>query len=226
MIPVVAAEPPPGWPAAKIAPPKIAQNAGVELTSFRANHAGSSDARPDGALLGQDALVSGCVAVGLPGWVEDMRPAVEGRTTALAGAAAEKITRIPMDARPDGAGGFDLRPASDLGGPPIGKARTFIGFDSSRVFSCFVTCTFENRTTFQPGDTSHAPAPPERSLSCEDAVRDARLEGSMAPPEPGTGLRGVTWAVHHPRPTAFAGAAMVVVVGVLAVILRRRPRSA
>jgi hypothetical protein len=204
MVPHVAAEPPPGWLAADVAAPRIAESAGAEWTSFRASHPTDEAA----------ALVSGCVATPIPGWVEDMRPAVEWRTTALAGAAAERITGVPMDARADTRGTFSLRAASQLQGPAIGMARTFVGFDASRVFTCFVTCAAR-----APGE-----AVGER-LDCERSVIEATLEGSTPPPRAGLALRGVTWAVHHPRPAAVGGGALVAAVGMLAVITRRRPRS-
>src|SRR5262249_2455952 len=136
---------------------------GAELTSFRGNHT----KMPEAASLGQDALVSGCVATPIPGWVEDMRAPVDARAIALAGAVAAKITRAPMDARPDGANGFDLRKASDLGGTPIGTARTFIGFDSSRVFTCFVVCATEIPSPSPPaGERAVAERP---DLGCREA---------------------------------------------------------
>src|SRR5262245_27056263 len=121
MTPYVAAEPPAGWIDAAIGTPKIAESAGAELTAFQARQSGDGPA----------TLVRGRAAGPIPGWVEDMRPAIEARTVALAGAVAEKATGVPMDARVAGER-FELRPASDLGGPPIGTARTFIGFDAQR----------------------------------------------------------------------------------------------
>ena len=214
MSPVIVADPPPGWVQTEIAPPRIAENAGAELTSFRAHR--SAD--------GREALVSGCVAVPIPGWVEDMRPAVEARTTALAGAATQRITGVPMDARvaaqpaADGASRFDLRAASDLAGPSIGIARTFVAFDASRVFSCFVTCALENHQA-NPGEGDAGP------LGCASAVGAANLQGSHPPPTPGLLLRTATWAVHHPRPTALGGGLLLLLLSVAAVVGRRRPRA-
>jgi hypothetical protein len=207
MVPHVAAEPPQGWLAAEIAPPRIAESAGAELTSFTAARSPEDHA----------AVVAGCVATPIPGWVEDMRPAVEGRTTALAGAAAERIAGTAVDARGDGQGGFDLRRASDLdhaGAPIIGTARTFVGFDQQdggRVLTCFAACTRKSGS--------------EAPLGCERSVAAARLVGSTPPPRPGLALRSVTWAVHHPRPAALGATILIAFAGVLAVVTRRRPRS-
>jgi hypothetical protein len=142
-----------------------------------------------------------------------MRPAVEARTVALAGAVAAKIVGAPADVRPDEHGGFALRLAADLGGPTIGRARTFIGFDASRVFTCFATCAR------RPGDLAQGPA------ECEQSAVEATLDGSEAAPPPGLALGAATWAVHHTRPVVLMGGGLVVVLGCLAVVLRRRPRS-
>jgi len=199
--PRVAVDPPAGWVATEIEKPTIAGSTGALLTTWAAHRSAAGDA----------AIVSGCVATPIPGWVEDMRPAVEGRTIALAGASASKITGAPVDARSGEAGVFALRATSDLVGPVIGHARTFVGFDEGRVFTCFATCA-----------STAGPGPREE---CDRSVIEARLEGSLSPPAPGLALRGATWAVHHPRPTALGAFGLVVLLGVIAVTARRRPRS-
>lgn len=204
MVPDVLDVPPPGWPATEIARPRIAETAGAQMTSFRANRSASDDA----------ALVSGCVATPIPGWLEEMRPAVEGRTIALAAAAAERVTGRAVDARADASGALELRAASDLQATPLGVARTFVGFDASRVFTCFVLCA----TRIPRGSETAEP------LGCESSVRQATLEGSVAPPHAGLGLRSVAWAIHHPRPSALVGGGLMLAAGIIAVVTRRRPR--
>lgn len=185
-------------PRAEITPPKISDSAGAELTQFVSFRDRAS------------SITYGCVATSIPGWVEDMRQAVEGRTVALAGASAALAADHPIDARPNGHGGFDLRDVRQLGAgkdaPVIGNAKTFVGFDAKRVHTCFATCIG-----------------PEEG-GCRDAVDAARLEGSAPPPDPGLALASVTWAVHHPRPFALGAGVVLVALGVLAVVLRRRPR--
>lgn len=211
LLPRVVAEPPPGWVSAEIEAPKIAESAGAVMTQWQAVRAEDGGA----------ALVTGCVATPVPGWVDDMRPAVEARTTALAGAAAARITGVPIDVRAESSlaperpqGVFALRAANDLAGPVIGSARTFLGFDEARVFTCFATCANRPRAS----TSGHE--------ACARAVASARLDGSGPPPPPGLGLRGATWAVHHPRPFAVGAGLVVIVLGILAVVTRRRPRSA
>lgn len=186
---------PPGWHAADVAPPKISDSAGAELAQYAAFE-------DEGA-----TITIGCVATPVPGWVEDMRPAVEARTVALAGASAARASGKPIDAKTDDHGGFVLRSVNDLEGPPVGSARTWIGFDAHRVHTCFATCTGA------------------RFESCRHAVDGARLEGTSPPPAPGLALGVVTWAVHHPAPFAMGAGALVLLAGIVAIVTRRRPRT-
>jgi hypothetical protein len=202
--PRVLAEPPAGWrPTDRVVRPRIAESAGARLLDWEATEPAGKSA----------AFVRGCVATPIPGWVDDMAPAVEARGVALAGAVAEGITGRPMDARAEPAPHlFALRAASHLAGPVLGHARTFLGFDDSRVFTCFAVCARE---------VAEAEAP-----ACEASATEARLEGSAPPPSPGLGLRTATWAVHHPRPAALGAGLLVIGCSILAIALRRRPRSA
>lgn len=217
--PRVALEAPAGWSATSdLATPKIAVSSGASLHAWTAHRSAAGDA----------ALVTGCVATPIPGWVEDMRPAVEGRTVALAGASAAAIAGAPVDARPGEGGVLELRAVSDLAGPPIGHARTFVGFDGARVFTCFATCvapraSAPERAPLEPAAAS--PEPASAARACDASVTAARLEGSAAPPAPGLALRGATWAVHHPRPTALGACGLAVTFALLAIATRRRPRS-
>ena len=198
---IVLAAPPQDWrPATGIAPPKVTSAA--TLTSFEALVAPTGDA----------FLVRGCVAAKIPGWVEDMRPALEARSVALLGAATERATALPTDARPAGAPGlFELRPAAHLGAPPTGTGRSILGFGAqSEVLTCFASCV------------SRAGPPPE---ACESAVVGAHLSADLPPPPPGLLLGATTWAVHHPRPFAGGAAAVVVASMALALALRPRPRA-
>lgn len=202
--PAVTAAPPPGWARADgVARPPLGQAAEATFTAWDAWRAPSGEA----------ALVAGCVAAPIPGWVEEMRPAVEARAAALVGAAAERITTIPTESRP-GDGALALRGAgTPEGSPALGAARWALGFsDDARVVTCFVLC----------GSTSpDAPAPP----ACAEAVRAARFAEGAPPPAPGVALGAVRWGVHHPGPAAAVAGALVACAAVLAVAWRRKPRA-
>lgn len=216
--PQVAAVIPTGWLPADIERPNIAESSGARYTQWEASRSARDDV----------GLVMGCVATPIPGWVEDMRPAVEGRTVALAGASASKLTGGPVDARAADDGTLVLRAASDLSGPLVGRARTFIGFDESHVLTCFVSCTATSGVPLRQEPAALAAREGvglDVASTCASIVSGATLEGALPPPGPGVALRAATWAVHHPRPTALVGLGLVVMVGILAVVLRRRPRS-
>lgn len=199
LAPAVLAEPPPGWvDAADIPRAPLGDAADATFTSFRATRS------PDRA----EALVLACVAAPIPGWVEDMRPALEGRGIALAGATAGLMAGAAVDARAEG-DHLVLRVAG--GGPaPIGAARTALGFsEDGRAVTCLAVCA---RTDAQVGD-------------CAARVAAVRFLRGAPPPPAGLALRGVSWAVHHPRRTATAAGVLAAAAAVLAIVGRRRPRT-
>ncbi len=188
---------PADWTSAEVARPPLTSATDARITQWEARS-------PTG---GATTEVRACVATPIPGWVEDMRPAIEARTVAFAGATAERVVGAQMDAREE-KDVFLLRRASDLGGPVVGTARTFLGFDEGHVFTCVAVCA----------------SPAEATRACDATVAAARLEGSSPPPAPGIGLGAITWAVHHPRSVAAAAAGFIVLMAILALWRRRRPR--
>jgi len=210
--PRVAFDTPAGWVATEIDKPPIAESSGARFVQWQAARSASDDA----------ALAVGCVATPIPGWIEDMRPAVEARTVALAGAVAARITGAPVDARVED-GSLALRAANDLGGPLVGRAQSFVGFDDAHVVTCVATCAATGAT--RRHEPARGPTPDASTSDCPHVIAGARLEAALPPPKPGVGLRAATWAVHHPRPVALGGLGLVVLVGILAVVGRRRPRS-
>lgn len=201
MGPDLVAEAPAAWAAAEIERPPLSPSSGAAWTTWRAARAAD-----DGA-----AMVAACVAAPVPGWVEDMRPPFVARTVALAGATAGRIAGAPVEARGDGER-LALHLVGRDGGP-VGAARTFLGFDDANAVTCFVVCAARH------AEPNAAPA------ACNEVVMRARLDGGAAPPRPGIALGAVTWAVHHPRPTALGLGAAAVLAGVIAVAARRKPRT-
>lgn len=200
--PSVVAEPPPAWIAVEVARPALGGGSGATLTQWSA--LGSGDG---------DVFLLGCVATPIPGWVEDMRPSVQGRTTSFAASSGEKIVGAPIESRNEsGHLALQLAGTSDRA-PQVGVARTFVGWNGDDVVTCFAACA-----------RSHT----SKSVSaraCDASVDGARLEAGTEPPPPGLGLGAVTWAVHHPSSTVLWGAVLTFFVGAVAVVSRRRPRS-
>jgi hypothetical protein len=102
------AEPPEGWGATQVSPPSLGGGSGATLTQWAAHRSPAGDER----------LLIGCVQTPIPGWVEEMRGAVEARSSALAAASAARL------------GGADLTTHS----------RTFLGWDGRSVVTCFAAC--------------------------------------------------------------------------------------
>lgn len=173
-------------------------------------HASVTDARGWQSPARDETLVVTCVKTPVPGWVEDMRPSVNGRTLILVKAAAEKVGGVAVDARP--LDDHFMLDASGQAGPPrpVGTARTFLGFEGDHVVSCFVACVASGSAT--------------RERACDSAVVRATFEPGTAPP-PGFALHAVTWGVHHPVGSAAFFAVLATTLGIFAVVARRRPRS-
>lgn len=198
--PHVVAEAPSAWATASVAQPPLAAGSGARFTQWEATRS------PDG----DTTLVRACVLTPIPGWVSDMRTAVEARGNALAMATAERMTGAPAERREENGRSLVRTMGAPESAPPIGRVRTFLGFDDHEVATCFAVCTTRG---------------PSAGAACESSVGTAQLEGGTAPPEPGLVVGAASWAVHHPLRTAAGSALAACVLGVLAVVVRRRPRS-
>ncbi len=203
--PSVAAELPPGWidGTAAVPRPTIGTASGSVFTQWQAWRSPST----------HETLLLGCMATPIPGWVDDMRPAVDARTVSVMNASVERVVGAPVETF-DMSGHFGLRAVgSPAGSAGLGIGRTFVGWDEHNVLTCFAACT----------------APQERSAdarrTCDPSVLSSSLDHAMPPPSPGLVLGALTWAVHHPSTTASWGAALVFALGVIAVTSRRKPRS-
>ena len=95
------------------------------------------------------------------------------------------------------------------------RGRTFLAFQDGDVHACLTLCV-ALRTDVAGGEPG-----------CADAVATSRLEGTFEPaPGPGAALGSLLYAVHHPRPTVLAFAAIVVGAGIISVWRRPRRRRA
>jgi hypothetical protein len=203
-----ATEPTSAWieASADVAAPPIGGGSDASFTQWAARRSPTTG----------ETLLLGCVATPIPGWVEDMRLAVDTRTVGLMNASAARVTGVPVEAR-DATGHFSLRPVgAPEGAARLGIARTFVGWNEHEVVTCFAVCATRLDAA--------APAA-ARPGACDRAVLTARLDGSRPPPPAGLALGTVTWAVHHPSTTIRWGAVVVLTLGAAAVVSRRRPRS-
>ena len=202
-------EPPPGFVEAStaVAQPPIGGRDSPTGSAFTQWNASRSP-------VTKQTLLLGCVATPIPGWVDDMRPAVEARTLALLDASAERAVGVPVETR-SASGHLSLRTVgAPEGAPFVGIARTFVGFGERDVVTCFAACV-------APRGSADATSP----RACDASVLAAHLEGDRAPPPSGVVLGALTWAVHHPATAVRWGAVLTFALGVLAVVSRRRPRT-
>lgn len=197
-MPFVAAAPPAAWAVADVAPPEVAPSSGARVTQWSVMRG-----------AGEATFVAACVATPIPGWVEDMRPAVEARSVGLVASTAQRLAKGPIEAS-DRDGLFVIRRAGAAAPGDLGTARTFLGFDDANVFTCYAACVATSAGA---------------TRACDATVKDARLERSGPPPHPSMALSAVTFCVHHPRETAGVVATLTTAFGVLAIVTRRRPRA-
>ena len=170
-----------------------------------------------------DVLLLGCVATPIPGWVEDMRPSIEGRNLGFAISSAERLVGGDVEPRPElgylallapGSAAPRSAIAGELPRTSIGISRTFLGFSAaSEVVTCFATCA-------TPHAVAHA-----GPRTCDESVTRAHLSGEVAPPPAGLALGATTWAIHHSGAALAWAAALTICLGAVAIVTRRRPRS-
>lgn len=211
MTPQVALAPPPAFVesafvdiASELGPPPLSGGAGARFTQWSAHR----------QTLTGDVLLTACIATPIPGWVDDMRPIVEGRTAGIMNAAAARVVGVPVETREE-SGHFVVRAAgAPVDTPRVGLARTFLGWDASDVVTCFAACA-------TPKVTARAGA----ARGCDAAVLGAHLEGSKDPPPPGVALSALTWGVHHPSSAVTWALSVAFALGVVAVACRKRQRS-
>lgn len=186
----------PAWEVIALPRPGLGEGADVAYTSYEARRK-----EPNGP-----TLVNGCAAAPVPGWVEDMRLPVEHRGMNLLVVSAQIAMGDPVGTKSEPEEMFSLW----ADGRRVGTARLGLGFDEGpRVFTCWLVCTQKDGNT----------------AACDDVVRTARFDQGLPPPPPGAALSVVTWAVHHPRVSAPVAGVVVVVLGALAVVLRKKPRA-
>jgi hypothetical protein len=200
--PDVALVPPAAWTAdPSFRGPDLAQTPQLTETRWTAWRRAGSEER----------LVVGCFRAPVGAWSPEIAPIAMDRIAAL---AASTALRIDPGASLAGGPleGDGVAIAQSLAGDRT-RARTWLAFTGGpsqsgapyAAHGCMAVCA--------RGD-------------CDDAVAQARLTGTLAPPpQASRGLRALLALVHHPRATALGGVALACVAGAIALATRRRPRG-
>jgi hypothetical protein len=199
---------PEAWSTVPLARPDLSQVPDVRGLAWNAwGPAGTDDAAH---------LVIGCFGGETRAWTDEAEPFVLDRLRAVVSSTALRAarrggvrvrstehTRNVTSERIEGAGDAEGALA----------ARTFLGFVDAgdaaegHLVGCFALCVAD----------LHA---------CEASVRDADVYGRFVPsPRPTTAVRALVAMVHHPSATFGCLALLSCVLGVVAVVTRKRPRT-
>jgi hypothetical protein len=199
---------PEGWAPVPLAAPDLSQTPDVRVVTWQAW----------GPREGRDAahLVAGCFGGETRVWTEEAEPIALDRLRAVASSTALRAARVGgvrvlstehagsvTSERIDGSG--------DAEGVLV--ARTFLGFVDSgdaaagHLMGCFALCVADLR-------------------GCRASVDGAVVEGAFVPsPRPTMATRALVAMVHHPSATFESIAALSCVLGVVALVTRKRPRT-
>jgi hypothetical protein len=155
---------------------------------------------------GAARVIAECFAAQVPGWSEELRGPVEGRTTAMLAATVERRLGLGVRVSYDpSSAGLTLHAVDD--GRALAEGKTLLGFDGDAVHTCYVACVAPDAT------------------ACRGAVRAATLRGGSAAPPPGILLASAAGVVRHPREASAALVGVAIAIGAAAVLTRRRPRT-
>ena len=195
--------PPSAWLRADIPPPALRESLDVAIDRWDAWRA------PDD---GPGRAASACFGVDLGTWTDEATPFALDRLAAMTAAIATRLdaTAELHLSRTDCADAVVAQAfvgGVDPHATPV--ARTFLGFtgprDHPHLRACFVLC---------------APTTP----ACEVAIAATTTSGFVAAPEASAPVRAVVFGVHHPRAVAAGGVTLFLLLGVVGVWTRPRPR--
>jgi len=206
MIDGPAVTPPDGWVRVEIPPPPVTNVSGVTVDEWAAWEA------PAGTQAAPGRVVVGCLGVELDTWTDEATPLAIERLQATTRSVAAQldpatVLRALREERTPTMTAQELNRVDDA----AIVARTFLGFTrpspgtSPRIEGCLVVC---------------APATAE----CEATLAKAIPPAFVPPPPASVVLRSVVYGVHHARAVAEAGATLFLLLGVVAVRTRPRPR--
>jgi hypothetical protein len=163
---------------------------------------------------GAGRAVSECLGLNLSTWTEEASPLAMERLQATMSAVAAKLTsggalRVRGEERRGDMVTQDLVGSGESEGKLAGRALLgFVHVDHSpRLEGCFLLC---------------APT----TAACERALASAAPgPGLVAPPAASAPLRAVVFGIHHARGVLVGAAALFVVLGLVAIWTRPRPRT-
>ena len=147
---------------------------------------------------GTTVIAWACVGTDVGTWNADVTELANQKLAEIASGTAARMhgSATPMHVVRQSADTRDRTLAADEGDA---AARTFLVFTDTRAHGCFVSCA------------SH----------CGATIDDAKVLGELRDPPPaGAGLRGLSYAVHHPRVAAGALVAAIALAAAFAIATR------
>jgi hypothetical protein len=204
---------PEGWTEAPLPAPDPSQTSGIRVLAWKA-WAPSAKGGDAGSHPG--SLVAGCFGADLGTWTPEAEPFVLERLGAMVSSTAIRATGVG-ECRVESTvheGGFTTQRIVGAGEAEHQlSARTFLGFvegehaASGRLVGCLALCA---------SDLPH----------CERSVDGATVSAVFVPsPEPTLSVRAVVAMAHHPGTTLATALGGSLLLGLAAVLTRRRPRT-
>jgi hypothetical protein len=149
-------------------------------------------------VTGANTIAWACVGTDVGTWNADVTELANQKLAEIASGTAARMhgSATPMHDVRHSEDARDRTLAADEGDA---AARTFLVFTDARAHGCFVAC----------------------SNHCGNTIDDARVAGELRdPPSAGSGLRALSYAVHHPRVAAGALLGAIALAAALAITTR------
>jgi hypothetical protein len=199
---------PEGWVTAPLAPLDLSQTPDVEVLQWQAwGSKGSGEAVH---------LVAACFGGETRAWTDEAEPMVLDRLRAVVSSTALRVARVGgLRVQSTERAGHVISERLEGAGDAQGElvARAFLGFvdagkaTAGHLVGCFVLCVAD-------------PA------GCRSSVDGAAMEGAFVPsPRPTMEVRAILAMVHHPSATYGSMALVCGLLGVIAIVTRKRPRT-
>jgi hypothetical protein len=198
---------PEGWGTVPLEPPDLSATPGVSVLAW---HAWGPLGQGDRA-----ALMTACFGGEIRAWTDEAEPLALDRLRAVVSSTALRAARVGgLRVRSSEHAGSVTSEQIDGAGDAEGAlaARTFLGFvdagdAAGHLVGCFALCVTNLH-------------------GCQASVDRSTLEGAFVPsPRPTTAVRALVAMVHHPTATFGSMAILSCLLGVIALVTRKRPRT-